>query len=66
MHLQLGRDLLEHAPRPQSCFTRIARFTRVARLKFSPIRELLRLICEQLLLRCRVALVLNEDLIDTL
>ena len=29
------------------------------------IRKLLRFICGQLLLRCQVALVLNEELVDT-
>ena len=64
----------------QSHAARIARFTRVARVSLVPhvsvaalvserqvqgIRELLRFICGELLLRCQVALVLNEELVDT-
>ena len=67
-------------PRPQSRSARIARFTRVAHVSLvshvslvprvserqvQGIRELLRLICGELLLRCHVALVRKEELVDT-
>ena len=74
IHLQLVREILSTL-RPQSRTARIARFTRVAHVSFAShvslvshvfvSRELLCFICEQLLLRCQVALVLNEELVDT-
>ena len=67
-------------PRPQSRTARIARFTRVAHVSLAPhvslvalvserqvqgVHELLRFICGELILRCQVAPVLNEELVDT-
>ena len=79
IHLQLVREI-SSTPRPQSRTARITRFTRVAHVSLVPhvslvalvserqvqgIRDLLRFICAQLLLRCQVSLVLNEELVDT-
>ena len=51
--------------RPQSRLTRVARLTRLEEPQVQVIRELLRFICGQLLLRCQVAFVPNEELVDT-
>ena len=64
IHLQLVRDL-EHTSSSISSHS-YCTFQSYRTSLVQWIRELLRLICGQLLLRCRVALVLNEELVDTI